>query len=156
AQALWILLLLVAFVLLIVCANVANLLLSHAVARQREAAVRLALGAGRWRLIRQELVESVVLATLGGAIALALGLLLPRPIYALSRSSADLAGLALYLTLRLVAFAAGVSILPALIFGCAPAASMARADFGGALRASGRSVFSGRLRLPRALVVAQI
>jgi predicted permease len=156
ASALWILMLLVAFVLLIVCANVANLLLSRAVARQREAAVRLALGAGRWRLLRQQLVESVVLAALGGAIGLALGLLLARAIYALSQASTDLGGLDLQLNARLIAFAAGVSILTALIFGSAPALRMANADFSGALKSSGRAVLAGRMRLPRALVVVQI
>jgi predicted permease len=156
AQALWILLLLVAFVLLIVCANVANLLLSRAVARQREAAVRLALGAGRWRLLRQQFVEGVVLATLGGAIGLVLGLLLARAIYALSQASTDLGGLDLQLSARLIAFAAGVSILTALIFGGAPALRMASADLSGALKSSGRAVLAGRMRLPRALVVVQI
>jgi predicted permease len=156
ARALWILLLLVALVLLIVCVNVANLLLSRAVARQREAAVRLALGAGRWRLLRQQLVESLVLALIGGAIGLAFGALLAEAIHAVFRAGDNLGGYDLHVSGRLIAFTAGVSMLTALIFGCAPALRMARADFNTSLKANNRSVFAGRLRLPRALVVVQI
>jgi macrolide transport system ATP-binding/permease protein len=157
ARALMILMLLVTLILLIVCANVANLLLSRAVARQREAAVRLSLGAGRWRLLRQQLVESAILAGLGGAMGLAIGVALPRALTQLMRTTADMNGMDYQLNARLIAYTAGVSMLTALIFGCAPACRMARADFNAALKMNSRSVLAGgRLRLPRVLVVVQI
>src|SRR2546422_789517 len=83
ASALWILMLLVGVLLLIVCANVANLLLSRSVARLRESAVRLALGATRARLFRQHLIESGVLALVGGGAGLAFGYILAKSIHLL-------------------------------------------------------------------------
>jgi predicted permease len=156
ARALWILLLLVAFVLLIVCANVANLLLSRAVARQREAAVRLALGAGRLRLLRQQLVESLVLAGVGGLCGLAFGLLLGQMMRTIVPFARDIDSFDVHLDARVLAFTVGISVLTALLFGFAPALRLARADVSTALKAQSRSVLTGRLRLPRALVVLQI
>jgi predicted permease len=156
AEALWILLLLVTLVLLIVCANVANLLLSRAVARQREAAVRLALGAGYGRLLRQQLVESIVLALLGGGVGLGLGVLLAQSLLGLTRTTADINGFDLHLNPRMIAYTGGVSMLTALIFGFAPAFRMARANFNSSLKTNSRSISSGRLRLPRVLVVVQL
>ena len=157
AGALWILMLLVGLLLLIVCANVANLLLSRSVARQRESAVRLALGAGRMRIFRQHLIESVVLALLGGGIGLALGYALARAIHLLFQTARD-AGSAfdLHLDPRVLGYTAALSVLTALLFGLAPAVRAARADLGDALKAQTRSVTGGRLRLPRVLVSFQI
>ncbi len=157
AGALWILMLLVAVLLLIVCANVANLLLSRSVARQRESAVRLALGAGRMRLFRQHLIESGVLALLGGGAGLALGCALAQAIHLLFQTGRD-AGSAfdLHLDPRVLAYTGALSILTALLFGLAPAVRAARANLGDALKAQTRSVMGGRLRLPRALVSFQI
>jgi predicted permease len=156
AGALWILMLLVGVLLLIVCANVANLLLSRSVARQRESAVRLALGAGRLRLFRQHLIESGVLALLGGGAGLALGYVLARGIHLLFQTGRD-AGSAfdLHLDPRVLGYTAALSVLTALLFGLAPAMRAARADLGDALKAQTRSV-TGGLRLPRILVSFQI
>ena len=96
SQALWILLLLVALILLIVCANVANLLLSRAVARQRESAVCLALGAPRLRLFRQYLIESITLAAAGGLAGLFLSYVLAEAIHSWIRADLHIGGFDLH------------------------------------------------------------
>ena len=154
SRRIWVVLLLAGLLLLIVCANVANLLLARAVARQRESAVRLSLGATRLRLLRQQLVESVLLAALGGALGLAAGYLLidaARPL-----SNEVLGAIDLALDLRILAFTASVSLLTALLFGLAPALRAAQSDWSEGLKSQSRSVLGGRLRLPRLLVVAQL
>ena len=155
SRALWILLLLVGLILLIVCANVANLLLSRAVVRQRESAVRLALGAPRLRLLRQQLVESLVLAAIGGALGLGLGYLLAISSHSVFQAVSSIGDFDLHIDSRVLGYTAGISILTALFFGLAPALRAARADWNDALKSQSRSVFAGRLRLPRALVVFQ-
>lgn len=154
-KALWILMLLVGVILLIVCANVANLLLSRSVSRQRESAVRLALGAARARLFRQHLIESGILAFVGGAAGLALGYALTLAIHLLFRAGASNA-FDLHLDLRVLVYNAALAILTGLLFGMAPATRAARADFGDALKAQTRSIAGGRLKLPRFLVAIQI
>ena len=157
ASALWILMLLVGVLMLIVCANVANLLLSRSVARQRESAVRLALGAARTRLFRQHLIESGLLALLGGAAGLALGYALAQSIHLLFQSGRDASSaFDLHLDLRVLGYTGALSILTALLFGLAPAVRAARADLNDALKTQTRSVMGGRLRLPRLLVSIQI
>jgi predicted permease len=157
SSALWILMMLVGVLLLIVCANVANLLLSRSVGRQRESAVRLALGAARGRLFRQHLIESGVLALFGGAVGVALGYALAHSIHLVFQSGRDASNVFdLHLDPRMLAFAAGLSTLTAFLFGLAPAARAAGADLNDALKAQTRSITGGRLRLPRALVSAQI
>jgi predicted permease len=157
ANALWILLLLVGVLLLIVCANVANLLLSRSVARQRESAVRLALGAARIRLFRQHLIENAVVALLGLGAGLALGYALAHSIHVLFQSGRDASSaFDLHLDLRVVGYASGLSVLTALLFGVAPAVRAARADLGDALKTQTRSIVGGRLRLPSLLVSFQI
>ena len=157
ASALWILLLLVGVLLLIVCANVANLLLSRSVGRQRESAVRLALGATRTRLFRQHLIESGILAFLGGAAGLALGYALAQSIHLLFQTGRDASSaFDLHLDLRVLGYTGAVSLVTALLFGLAPAVQASRADLGEALKAQTRSVMGGRLRLPRLLVTIQI
>ncbi|HEV8145715.1 MAG TPA: ABC transporter permease [Bryobacteraceae bacterium] len=157
ANALWILMLLVAVLLLIVCANVANLLLSRSVGRARESAVRLALGAARSRLFRQHLTESCVLAILGGGAGLALGYVLAQSIHVLFQTGRDSSNMFdLHLDPRTMAYTAALSILTAFLFGLAPAIRAARANLGHALKANTRSVMDGRMRLPRVLVCLQI
>jgi predicted permease len=157
ANALWILMLLVGVLLLIVCANVANLLLSRSVGRQRESAVRLALGAARTRLFRQHLVESGVFALLGGAAGLGLGYALAQSIHLLFQSGRDASSaFDLHLDLRVLGYTGALAILTALLFGLAPAVRAARADLGDTLKAQTRSIMAGRVRLPRLLVSLQI
>jgi putative ABC transport system permease protein len=129
----------VAFVLLIACANVANLLLVRATARRREVALRAAIGAGRWRIIRQLLTESVVLSVAGGAIGLVLGILGIRAL--LSINTAGLprigeAGALVGIDWRVVAFTAAVSVGTGLLFGLMPALQSTRTDLNATLKAS--------------------
>jgi predicted permease len=157
SSALWILMLLVGTLLLIVCANVANLLLSRSVGKQRESAVRLALGAARARLFRQHLIESGVFALLGGATGLVFGYVLARVIHLLFQSGRDASSaFDVHLDVRVLGYTAALSILTAFLFGLAPAIRAARADLNDALKAQARSVMGGRLRLPRLLVAIQI
>ncbi len=156
SRALWILFLLVGLILLIVCANVANLLLSRAVVRQRESAVCLALGAGRFRLFRQYLTESVMLAGAGGGAGLLLGYLLAQALHAFIRADMNIGGFDLHLSGQVLGFTCAVSLATAVVFGVAPAYMLTRASVNDALKANSRTVAGGRLRMPRLLVIAQI
>ncbi len=156
-SALWILMLLVGVLLLIVCANVANLLLARTVNRRRESAVRLALGATRWRVFRQQLIESGVLAAVGGAAGVALGYVLAQSIHVLLQSGQDASSaFDLRLDVRVLAYAGAISTAAALLFGLAPAVRAAHANLNDALKAQARSVQGGQLRFPRLLVAVQI
>ena len=157
ASALWILTLLVGVLLLIVCANVANLLLSRSVARQRESAVRLALGATRGRVLRQHLVESGLLGFLGGAAGLTLGSVLAQSVHLLFESGRDASSMFdLRSDARVLGFTASLSILTALLCGSVPALQAAGAELNDALKSQARSVMGRRLRLPALLVSTQI
>jgi predicted permease len=156
-NALCMLALLVAVLLLLVCANVANLLLSRAVCRQRESAVRLALGAARVRLFRQHLIESGVLALAGGAAGLALGYLLAQLIHSLFQTGRDASNaFDLHVDARMLGFTGALVIVTAFLFGLAPAVRAAGADLGEALKTHTRSVAGALPRLPRVLVSVQI
>ncbi len=148
-------------VLLIGCTNVANLLLARGAARQRELAVRLAIGAGRWRLVRQLLVESMVLALVATPAALAIAAL----VFNVLRSAmpATLVRFVpgwdrMQLNPALIAYAVGAALLTAIVFGLLPAWQASRPNLTGTLRDGGRSVTgaAGRSRLRRGLVVAEI
>jgi predicted permease len=157
ARALEILLLLVAVLLLIVCVNVANLLLSRSVAQQRESAVRLALGASRGLLFRQHLIGSGLLAVAGACLGLGLGYLSAHAIHALFQTGQG-AGNAFDLRpdSRLLGYVSLLAIVTTLAFGLAPAIQAARSQLGDSLKVQSRSVIGGRLRLPRFLVSMQL
>ena len=147
----------VGLVLLIACANVANLLLARAAVRRREIAVRLALGASRLRLIRQLLTESVLLAVLGGALGLILTQWTARMLPGFFPAS-DVNGLDLSLDWRVLVFTLGVTILTAVLFGLAPALQATRLNLLPSLKDEEGS-HGQRLRrigLRNALVVSQL
>jgi predicted permease len=156
-QLLLVLLGAVSMVLLIACANVANLLLVRATGRKREFAIRAALGAGRARLVRQLLTESVMLATAGGLLGMAVGYAGVRALLAMSppglpRIGAQ--GANVGLDWRVLAFTLGVSVLTGIVFGLFPALSASRTDLNSSLKeSSNRSGTSFRQNKARSLLV---
>ena len=146
----------VGLVLLIACANVANLLLAHGAARAREFAVRLALGAGRTRLIRQLLTESLLLAVMGGIAGIVVAWWGSRMLVLMASSGPEALPIDVTPNLRVLGFTLVASLLSALVFGVAPALRAARLDPNHSLKTRGtaKSVLQGPLG--KTLVVAQV
>jgi predicted permease len=165
AQPLAILMIVVGLLMLIACANVANLLLARASGRHREMAVRLALGAGRWRVIRQLLTESALLAASGGALGLLFAWWGTSALAAFARSGPVMSALLSTTTdldlrpdERVFAFTAILCLGAALLFGLAPALRSSKVSLASALtgRGEGSDKAGGRFGPGRALVIAQV
>jgi len=148
----------VGVVLLISCANMANLLLAKATSRTREIAIRAAVGAGRGRIIRQLITESVVLAMVAGAAGLVLAILGANALAAIAPSNVPRLADARLIDTSVLAFTLGISALASLLFGLAPALTAARIDLNDALKLGGSKavVGGGAGRLRSAIVVAEI
>ena len=145
------------FVLLIACANIANLLLARAAVREPEMAVRLAMGASRWRVLRQLLGESLLLSLLGTLAGIIFGFVLSRGLLVLLQSPENPSFFSMSYDWRMFAFTASLAILTCLLFGLMPSLRSSDISPVTAMRSSGRSTTAGRERfgLRRALVVLQ-
>ncbi len=152
---LWFLLAGVSFVLLIACANVANLLLARGAVRQREVAVRSSLGASPRRIATQFLAESVVLAGLGGLFGVALAVAFMRLFLAVMPAFTLPSEVDVRLSIPVLAFSVAAAIVSGVLFGCAPAWQATRQNLNETLKEGGRSVQAGRSRMQQALVVAE-
>ena len=148
----------VAFVLLITCSNVANLFLARAAKRSREIALRLAVGATRWRIVRQLLVESALLAMMGGSVGLVLAALAVHWFDVNMQEVGRPYWMILSMDTRVFAFVAGTCALTALLFGLAPALSLSNTSVSEVLNAGGRSGANGfrMRRLTNGAIVAQV
>ncbi len=154
-RSLYVLQVAVGFVLLIACANIANLLLTKAAAREKEMAVRFALGASRWRIIKQTLSESVLLSVCGGAFGLLfafwglwlVGFLAPKEVHGFHELTIDP---------LVLAFTAAVTLLAGILFGLAPALHSVRRSIAESLGRESRSVISSASRFRSALIIVEI
>ncbi|HSY70247.1 MAG TPA: ABC transporter permease [Edaphobacter sp.] len=165
AKPLYVLLALVAFVLLLACANIANLMLARASTRQREMGVRLALGAGRWRILRQVLTESLMISAMGGALGFILGYMGRTTLPKLLANAWERTDINVPFDWRVFAFTATVTIVTGVLFGIAPAWVSTRAEIGAALKEgsntatrhrkgwSGKAIVAFQIALSTMLVV---
>jgi predicted permease len=156
-RALTVLLIAVGFVLLIACANIANLLLARSATRRQEIALRSALGASRWRLVRQLFTESVLLALIGGGLGLLLSLAGVKVLVALNQHSIP-RWQEIGVDSRALAFAVGISLLTSLLFGLAPALHASNLTLNASLVTGARSSVSGfhRFSLRNLLIVSEL
>jgi predicted permease len=157
-QPLWLLMATTGLVLLIACANLANLLLARASVREREIAVRLAMGASRFRLVRQLLAESLLLALFGAGLGVAMAQALSRGLVSFISTAGEPVIVGLAFDWRTLGFTAALAILTCILFGLAPALGATRQSPAAAMRAGGRGMTAGRQRfgLRRALVSTQV
>jgi predicted permease len=157
SEPLQVLMVIVALVLLIACANIANLLLARSSTRARELAVRQALGAGRLRMIRQLLTESLILALVGGALGIAFATFANRILLRMISTGPDTISLDISLNLRLLAFTFGLTVCTAMLFGTLPSLRATRLELINSLK-DGRSAsaLGGRTPFARALVISQV
>jgi putative ABC transport system permease protein len=152
----WLLMGAVGFVLLIACVNVANLLLARGTTRQKEVVVRASLGASRWDLFIQFLIESLVLAGIGGVLGVLLAEALVRGVMAIIPPNIVTSEAQIEISLPILFFTLITTVVAAVGFGCAPAWQASGADPGDALKEGGRAGTSGATRsLRRALVIAE-
>ena len=158
SKALTALMILAGLVLLAACVNMTNLMLARAVARQRDFAVRLAIGASRGRLVRQNLTEALVLVGAGAALGIAFAHIGGRALAAFFAEGNNAIVLDLSLNLRVLLFTLVVAVLSAMAVGIAPAIRAARLDPAAGLHGSSRSIAGNRasIALGRALVIAQV
>jgi putative ABC transport system permease protein len=145
----------VGFILLIACANVANLLLARASRRQKEVAIRASLGAGRWRLLRQLLTESLLLGLAGGVLGVAVGFAGLRLFVALAPARFGLADQA-SIDGNVLLFTVGISVLTGILFGLAPALRATSLDLVGTLKEGHKSSGGPRQRSSRVLAVCEV
>jgi predicted permease len=157
-QSLYVLLAAVVAILLIGCANLANLTLARGTAREREVAIRASLGAGRFRLVRQFLTENVLLSVLGGLLGLALGLAMVKGLKVLMPPFMLPSEANVQVDFRVLLFTLAISVLTGVVFGMAPALHAANPDLAGSMKEGGRGSTSSaiRRRLRGALVVVEM
>src|SRR6185436_10904536 len=157
--ALWVMMGAVGFVLLIACANVANLMLARASGRQKEIAVRTALGASRWRIIRQLLTESIIVALIGGALGVLIGFWGIDALRAVNPGDAAkfIPGwYQLGINAQVLLFTLGLSVVSGIVFGLAPALQASRTNLNNSLKEGTRGTSSASHRLRSSLVVFEV